>query len=316
MGLLMFFITLHIINNYKYFKFIIPINMKIKTLLSVILLIVLINTSLSAQEQAYKISLAEWSLNPSLFKKTITNMDFPRIAKETYGLDAVEYVSTFFRDKAEDEEYLTQLKNECDKYGVKSLIIMVDGEGNLADTSLSRRNKAVENHYKWVKAAKFLGCHSIRVNAGGRGTMGQMQAAAIDALTKLSDYAADYGINVIVENHGGNSSIGKWLAEIMKSVNRPNCGTLPDLGNFYEYDRYKGVADLMPYAKGVSGKTHDFDENGNETQIDYERMMKIISDSGYKGYIDVEYEGRNLSEDEGIKASIALLKKVIAPYNK
>jgi sugar phosphate isomerase/epimerase len=316
MGLLMFFITLHIINNYKYFKFIKPINMKIKTLLSVILLIVLINTSLSAQEQAYKISLAEWSLNPSLFKKTITNMDFPRIAKETYGLDAVEYVSTFFRDKAEDEEYLTQLKNECDKYGVKSLIIMVDGEGNLADTSLSRRNKAVENHYKWVKAAKFLGCHSIRVNAGGRGTMGQMQAAAIDALTKLSDYAADYGINVIVENHGGNSSIGKWLAEIMKSVNRPNCGTLPDLGNFYEYDRYKGVADLMPYAKGVSGKTHDFDENGNETQIDYERMMKIISDSGYKGYIDVEYEGRNLSEDEGIKASIALLKKVIAPYNK
>jgi sugar phosphate isomerase/epimerase len=316
MSLLMFFITLHIINNYKYFKFIKPINMKIKTLLSVILLIVLINTSLSAQEQAYKISLAEWSLNPSLFKKTITNMDFPRIAKETYGLDAVEYVSTFFRDKAEDEEYLTQLKNECDKYGVKSLIIMVDGEGNLADTSLSRRNKAVENHYKWVKAAKFLGCHSIRVNAGGRGTMGQMQAAAIDALTKLSDYAADYGINVIVENHGGNSSIGKWLAEIMKSVNRPNCGTLPDLGNFYEYDRYKGVADLMPYAKGVSGKTHDFDENGNETQIDYERMMKIISDSGYKGYIDVEYEGRNLSEDEGIKASIALLKKVIAPYNK
>jgi sugar phosphate isomerase/epimerase len=290
--------------------------MKIKSLLSVILLIVLINSGLSAQEQVYKISLAEWSLNRSISKKIITNMDFPRIAKETYGLDAVEYVSTFFRDKAEDEEYLTQLKNECDKYGVKSLIIMVDGEGNLADTSLARRNKAVENHYKWVKAAKFLGCHSIRVNAGGRGTMGQMQAAAIDALSKLSDYAAQFGINVIVENHGGNSSIGKWLAEIMKSVNKPNCGTLPDLGNFYEYDRYRGVADLMPYAKGVSGKTHDFDENGNETQIDYERMMKIISDSGYKGYIDVEYEGNKLSEDEGIKASIALLKKVIAPYNK
>jgi sugar phosphate isomerase/epimerase len=243
-------------------------------------------------------------------------MDFPRLAKETYGLDAVEYVSTFFRDKAEDMEYLTQLKNECDKYGVKSLLIMVDGEGNLADTSLAARNKAIENHYKWVKAAKFLGCHSIRVNAGGRGTMGQMQAAAIDALGRLSAYASDYGINVIVENHGGNSSIGRWLAEIMKAVNRPNCGTLPDLGNFSEYDRYKGVAELMPYAKGVSGKTHDFDENGNETQIDYEKMMKIISDSGYKGYIDVEYEGNKLSEDEGIKASIALLKKVIAPYNK
>jgi sugar phosphate isomerase/epimerase len=290
--------------------------MKTKSLLSVLLISALINISFLAQGQAYKVSLAEWSLNRSIGKGTITNLDFPRITKETYGLDAVEYVSTFFRGKAEDTEYLTKLKNECEKYGVKSLLIMVDGEGNLADTSLANRTKAIENHYKWVKAAKFLGCHSIRVNAGGRGTMGQMQAAAIDALSRLSVYAADYGINVIVENHGGNSSYGKWLAEIMKAVNKPNCGTLPDLGNFYEYDRYKGVTDLMPFAKGVSGKTHNFDENGNETQIDYEKMMKIISDSGYKGYIDVEYEGTKLSEDEGIKATIALLKRVIEPYNK
>lgn len=290
--------------------------MKIKYLLTVPLLLALISTSLLGQEPAYKISLAEWSLNRSIRKGLLTNMDFPRITKETYGLDAVEYVSTFFRDKAEDTEYLTQLKNQCEKYGVKSLLIMVDGEGNLADTSYAARTKAVENHYKWVKAAKFLGCHSIRVNANGRGTMGEMQAAAIDGLSRLSAYAADYGINVIVENHGGNSSYGKWLAEIMKVVNKPNCGTLPDLGNFYEYDRYQGVKELMPYAKGVSGKTRDFDENGNETTIDYEKMMKIISESGFKGYIDVEYEGNKLSEDEGIKATIALLKKVIAPYNK
>lgn len=290
--------------------------MKIKSILSVSLLAVLVSTSMFGQEPAYKISLAEWSLNRSIRKGLLTNMDFPRIAKETYGLDAVEYVSTFFRDKAEDTEYLTQLKNQCEKYGVKSLLIMVDGEGNLADTSYAARTKAVENHYKWVKAAKFLGCHTIRVNANGRGTMGQMQAAAIDGLSRLSAYAADYGINVVVENHGGNSSYGKWLAEIMKVVNKPNCGTLPDLGNFYEYDRYTGVKELMPYAKGVSGKTRDFDENGNETIVDYERMMKIISESGYKGYIDVEYEGNKLSEDEGIKATIALLKKVTAPYNK
>jgi sugar phosphate isomerase/epimerase len=290
--------------------------MKIKSLLITLLSAAFITLNCFAQGQAYKISLAEWSLNRTLRKGTITNMDFPRIAKETYGLDAVEYVNQFFKDKAEDTEYLTKLKNECEKYGVKSLIIMVDGEGNLADTSQAARTKAVENHYKWVKAAKFLGCHSIRVNAGGRGTMGQMQAAAIDALSRLSAYAADFGINVIVENHGGNSSYGKWLTEIMKAVNKPNCGTLPDLGNFYEYDRYKGVTEMMPFAKGVSGKTHDFDENGNETQIDYAKMMKIISDSGFKGYIDVEYEGNKLSEDEGIKATIALLRKVIEPYNK
>jgi sugar phosphate isomerase/epimerase len=290
--------------------------MKKRSLLIALLLAAITSINCFAQEQVYKISLAEWSLNRSLGKGTITNMDFPRIAKETYGLDAVEYVSTFFKGKGEDTEYLTKLKNECEKYGVKNLLIMVDGEGNLADTSLAARTKAIENHYKWVKAAKFLGCHSIRVNAAGKGTMGQMQAAAIDGLSKLSAYASDYGINVIVENHGGNSSYGKWLAEIMKVVNKPNCGTLPDLGNFYEYDRYKGVTEMMPFAKGVSGKTHDFDENGNETQIDYVKMMKIVHDSGYKGYIDVEYEGSKLNEDDGIKASIALLRKVIEPYNK
>jgi sugar phosphate isomerase/epimerase len=255
-------------------------------------------------------------LHRALGKGTVTNLDFPGIAKTAYGLDAVEYVSTFFKGKGEDNGYLTALKDSCAKYKVKSLLIMVDGEGNLADTSMAVRTKAIENHYKWVKAAKFLGCHSIRVNARGVGTKEQVQAAAIDGLGRLSDYAAGYGINVIVENHGGYSSDGIWLSGVMKAVNKKNCGTLPDLGNFYEYDRYQGVTDMMPFAKGVSGKTHDFDENGNETQIDYVKMMKIIADSGYKGYIDAEYEGNKLSEDEGIKASIALLKKVIAPYNK
>jgi sugar phosphate isomerase/epimerase len=290
--------------------------MKTRLLLIAILFLGFTSFNSSGQTPKYKISLAEWSFHNALWKNEMTNLDFPKIAKTKYNLDAVEYVSTFFKGKGEDTQYLTSLKDTCTKYGVKSLLIMVDGEGNLADTSAAVRQKAVENHYKWVKAAQFLGCHSIRVNAAGKGTMGQMQLAAIDGLTKLSDYAAKYNINVIVENHGGNSSIGKWLAEIMKTVNRPNCGTLPDLGNFYEYDRYAGVKDMMPYAKGVSGKTHDFDQDGNETVIDYAKMMKIISDSGFKGYIDVEYEGTKLSEDEGVKASIALVQKVIAPYNK
>jgi len=290
--------------------------MKTRSFLFVVLLLGLICDNSFGQKQEFKISLAEWSLHRALGKGTISNLDFPRITKETYGLDAVEYVSVYFKGKAEDQAYLQSLKDSCTKYDVKSLIIMVDGEGNLADTSLAVRTKAVENHYKWVKAAQFLGCHSIRVNAAGRGTMGQMQAAAIDALARLSDYASGFGINVIVENHGGNSSIGKWLAEIMKTVNKPNCGTLPDLGNFYEYDRFQGVKDLMPYAKGVSGKTYDFDAEGNETKVDYVKIMKIIADSKYSGYIDVEYEGSKLSEDEGIKASIALIKKVIAPYNQ
>jgi sugar phosphate isomerase/epimerase len=290
--------------------------MKIKLFLIVILLAGFSGFTSIGQTPRFKISLAEWSFHIALGKGVMTNLDFPGIAKRKYNLDAVEYVSSFFKGKAEDNQYLTSLKDSCTKNGVTSLLIMVDGEGNLADTSAAARQKAVENHYKWVKAAKFLGCHSIRVNAAGRGTMGQMQAAAIDGLGKLAEYASGFGINVIVENHGGNSSIGRWLTEIMKAVNRPNIGTLPDLGNFYEYDRYQGVKEMMPFAKGVSGKTHDFDAAGNETVIDYEKMMKIIADSGFKGYIDVEYEGTKLSEDEGVKASIALVQKVIAPYNK
>jgi sugar phosphate isomerase/epimerase len=290
--------------------------MKIRLFLMVVLLPVVFNINSYGQEPRFKISLAEWSFHRALEKGEMTNLDFPKIAKSKYNLDAVEYVSIFFKDKAEDNEYLTKLKAECSKYGVKSLLIMVDDEGDLADTSSAVRQKSVENHYKWVKAAKFLGCHSIRVNARGKGTMEQVQLAAIDALGKLSDYAAKYNINVIVENHGGYSSNGIWLSGIMKKVNKPNCGTLPDLGNFYEYDRYQGVTDMMPFAKGVSGKTHDFDKDGNETVIDYVKMMKIISDANFKGYIDVEYEGDKLSEADGVTASIALVKKVIAPYNK
>jgi len=290
--------------------------MKIKSLSLLLLMTGFLCLNSFAQKEAYKISLAEWSLHQALWKGQLSNLDFPRYAKVKYGLDAVEYVSTFFKGKAEDMVYLTSLKDSCTKYGVKSLLIMVDDAGNLADTSLAVRTKSVESHYKWVQAAKFLGCHSIRVNARGQGTMEQVAAAAYDGLKRLSEYAAGFGINVIVENHGSYSSNGKWLSDIMKKVNKPNCGTLPDLGNFYDYDRYQGVTDMMPFAKGVSGKTHDFDANGNETQIDYAKMMKIISDAKYTGYIDAEYEGTKLSEDEGIKASIALIKKVIAPYNK
>jgi sugar phosphate isomerase/epimerase len=288
--------------------------MKIKLFLIVILLAGLFSFS-SFGKPRFKISLAEWSFHRAYEKKEWTNMDFPETAKK-YGLDAVEYVSTFFDGKGEDKDYLTKLKAECTRNGVKSLLIMVDDEGDLGDTSSVNLQKAVENHYKWVKAAKFLGCHSIRVNARGNGTMDQVHNAAVKGLGMLADYAAKYNINVIVENHGGFSSNGKWLSDVMKAVNKPNCGTLPDLGNFYEYDRYKGVEEMMPFAKGVSGKTHEFDKDGNETVIDYPKMMKIIAASKYKGYIDVEYEGDKLSEPDGVKASIALVQKVIAPYNK
>lgn len=267
------------------------------------------------REPLFKISLAEWSLHRTLREGKLTNLDFPKTAKEDYGIDAIEFVNQFFKDKANDREYLADLKKRADDLGVKMLLIMCDGEGALGDADEAKRTKAVENHYRWVEAAKYLGCHSIRVNAQSSGSYDEQLERAADGLRKLSEFGDKHAINVIVENHGGLSSNGEWLAAVMKRVNHKRCGTLPDFGNFNlgggkQYDRYKGVAELMPFAKAVSAKSHDFDDQGNEIHTDYKKMMKIVLDAGYHGYVGIEYEGSKISEPEGIKATKKLLERV------
>jgi sugar phosphate isomerase/epimerase len=263
----------------------------------------------------FEISLAEWSLHRTIFGGKLDNRDFAATAKKEFGIEAIEYVNQFFKDKAKDAAYLAELKKRAGDIGVRTLLIMIDGEGNLGDPDENRRRQAVENHYKWVEAAKALDCHSIRVNAGSAGTYEEQQQRAADGLRRLSEFAATHKLNVIVENHGGLSSNGAWLAGVMKAVNLPNCGTLPDFGNFRIggdewYDRYKGVEELMPFAKAVSAKSHDFDAEGNETKTDYVRMMKIVLATGYSGFVGIEYEGGKLDEFAGIRATKALLEKV------
>ena len=217
----------------------------------------------------------------------------------------------FFKDKAKDKVYLSELKRRCDDINVKSILIMIDGEGHLGEADASKRQQVIDNHKKWVEAAEFLGCHSIRVNAHGVGKNDVEKAAnTTKGLRGLSEFGKEHGINVIVENHGGLSSNGKWLAKVLKDVGLPNCGSLPDFGNFHSYDRYLGIKELMPFAKGVSAKSHDFDDEGNETKTDYVKALKLVLDAGYRGHVGVEYEGRNLSEDEGILATKKLLVKV------
>ena len=261
----------------------------------------------------FEISLAQWSWHRRLRgqqQPKMDNLDFAVNARK-FGFEAVEYVNQFFKDKAEDTSYLAEMKKRAKDNGVESVLIMCDGEGNLGDPDSQRRTQAVENHYKWLEAAKYLGCHSIRVNASSRGTYNQQLELAADGLRRLSIKAVEYKLNVIVENHGGLSSNSEWLTSVIKKVNLPNCGTLPDFGNFPpEADKYKSVEMLMPYARGVSAKSYDFDDNGDETTIDFYRMLKIVVDSGYKGYVDVEYEGRRLSEDQGILATKELLEKI------
>jgi len=262
----------------------------------------------------FKLSIAEWSYHKALFAKKMDNLDFPAKCKEM-GVNGVEYVNQFFKDKAKDMDYLKQLKTRCADHKVKSVLIMIDGEGNLGEPDEAKRQEAVDKHKPWVEAAKFLGCHSIRVNARSSGSYEEQQKLAADGLRRLSEFAKPLGMNVIVENHGGLSSNGAWLAGTIKSVGLDNCGTLPDFGNFRVskeemYDRYKGTAELMPFAKGVSAKSHDFDEQGNEIHTDYKKMLKIVLDAGYRGHIGVEYEGGKLSEEDGVKATLKLLRRL------
>jgi len=265
--------------------------------------------------EPFKISLAEWSLHRALQSKKIDHLDFISLTKTEFGLDAVEYVNSFFFDKAQDQKYLNEMNTRANDHDVKSLLIMCDNEGNLGDPDKNKRNQAVENHYKWAEAAKFLGCHSIRVNARSEGSWDDQVELAADGLRKLTEFGDSIGINTIVENHGGLSSNGKWLAAVMEKVDHPRVGTLPDFGNFRIqgdewYDRYKGMAELMPYAKAVSAKSHEFDANGDETGSDFYRMMDIVLDAGYNGYVGIEYEGSVHSEMEGIRLTNKLLRKI------
>jgi sugar phosphate isomerase/epimerase len=273
----------------------------------------------------FDISLAQWSLHKAFFSKELDPLDFPVIAKKQFGINAVEYVNQFYMDKAKNTSYLNELLKRCKDNDVKNHLIMCDGEGNLGELDDKKRLLAVENHYKWVDAAKYLGCATIRVNAFGVGTAEEVHHAAVDGLGRLSEYAKKENINVIVENHGGYSSNGIWLSSVMKEVNNRNVGTLPDFNNFCleresgkewggncikEYDRYKGTHEMMPYAKGVSAKTIDFDEDGNCVETDYFKMLKIVKEAGFKGYMGIEYEGEKLSEPEGILKTKALIQKV------
>ncbi|MBL8862528.1 MAG: TIM barrel protein [Planctomycetes bacterium] len=263
----------------------------------------------------FRISLAEWSYHRALRSGALRHEDFASVARQVHGLDAVEYVNTFFQDKARDTPYLDGLKQRASDAGVRILLVMIDAEGELGHADPGERQKSVQNHLRWLEAAKRLGCHSIRVNAGGTGPRDEHARRAAESLAKLGDLAAPLDLSVIVENHGGPSSDGAWLAGVMRLAAHPRVGTLPDFGNFRvsaseEYDRYRGVAELMPFARAVSAKSHDFDAAGNETHTDYARMLRIVLDAGYRGYVGIEYEGGGLGEREGIEATRKLLERV------
>lgn len=283
-----------------------------------------LNKPIAKGSRNLKISLAQWSLHLQFFDGSLDPNDFATITMDTYGIDAIEYVNQFYVDSAEDEKFWYRMKERANKAGVKSLLIMVDDEGDLGIADDLQRKKSVENHFKWVNAAKILGCHSVRVNAFGESSKKTYRAAITDSMGQLADYAAKENINVIIENHGLFSSDAKLITEIVEQVDKPNFGTLPDFGNWClsakwgstqgdcdkAYDRYQGVAEFLPYAKAVSAKSYNFNAQGEDRIIDYYKMLKIVKDSEYDGYIGIEYEGEEVGEHEGILATKALMEKV------
>ncbi len=279
-------------------------------------------------EPFFKLSLAQWSIHRMIREEGVDPYSFAEKAKE-WGFTGLEYVSQLYNPELADANYseeamaafVAKSNAEAEKHGMENVLIMIDGQGNLAVNDETERNETVEKHKKWVDAAAAMGCHAIRVNLNGSMVPEEWKVSAVDGLTKLSTYAKTKNINVLVENHGGLSSNGALHAEVMKAVNLDNCGTLPDFGNFCitrnedwsckeEYDKYKGVAELMPYAKAVSAKSNEFDAEGNDTKIDYRKMLKMVKEAGYTGFVGVEYEGKELGETAGIKATRDLLLKV------
>ena len=282
--------------------------------------------SISFGDTPLKIGLAQWSLHRALRSKKLDNLDFAKTAKEKFDIGVVEYVNVFFSDKVNNKEYLNEMVARSVDIGVKNSLIMIDGEGNLGDSNERKRNKAIDNHKKWVEAANYIGCNHIRVNAAGNGSEDEVSKYASDSLQKLGDFSKDFNINIIVENHGGYSSDAQWLVGVIKNTERKNVGTLPDFGNFcvksrpnklsswgglsgcaVEYDKYKGVKEMLPYAKSVSAKSINFDDQGSSIEIDFYKMMKIVKQSGYSEYVSIEYEGNSHSEEEGIRLTKKLM---------
>lgn len=291
----------------------------------------------TADEPFFELSLAQWSIHRMIREGDTDPYNFAKMAKD-WGFSGLEYVSQLYNPELEEADYseeamaafVAKSNEEAEKYGMENVLIMIDGQGNLAVSDAKERKEAVERHYKWVDAAAAMGCHAIRVNLAGSDIPEEWKANSIDGLTQLATYAKDKNINIIVENHGGLSSNAALVAEVMSTVNMDNCGTLPDFGNFCikrkdpenygsgcaeMYDIYKGVTELMPHAKAVSAKSHKFDERGSEIEIDYVKMLQIVKDAGYRGYIGVEYEGDELSEEEGIIATKELLMEAATKLN-
>ena len=310
----------------------------------------LLNNSLFANylSKKLKISLQCFSFASEFYKGKFDLSNFSKIVRETYNLDGAEFWSIPFMGKEKNSIFLNELRQKSNDYGIKNTIILVDlldmqtmKQGNsLASIDKKERNQAVEDHKPWIDAAKSIGCDSIRINLWSDASKQDVTKVSLESISKLLEYSSDKNISIVIENHGGYTGDAKWLVNLIKKINNKNLGTLPDFGtlNFCikrdlsdteifsskclnQYDKYLGVKELLPFAKGISAKSTQFDLKGNETATNFKKMLRLIKKSNFEGYMSIEYEGairdtfsqknNHLSTHDGILATKKLLEKYI-----
>jgi len=257
------------------------------------------------------LAVQQYSFNRQLRDGTFDILDFPKTVVDGTGITALEYFNGHILDKVRDTRFFRELKKRSNDVGATCTMMLCRSDIALDSPDSSTRYNAVEGYIPWMEAVRLLGGNAIRVDCRSDGDFEEQKKYAIDGLRQLCDVAAPFGMNILVENHGGFSSNGKWLADVMSKVEKRNCGTLPDFQNFHGYDPYVGVEELMPYAKIVCAKSKEFDSDGNETNVDYRRMMKIVLDSGFKGSIGIEFEGHGMDPVKGILATKRLIERMV-----
>ena len=301
-------------------------------------------------DQNIKISLQCYSFASSLFTKKMNIIDFPKIVREDFNIDAAEYWNRPMVEKRRDSNFIRELNKRTNDYGLENTFMLVDlinfqtGESkSLCSRDKIERNFAIEEHKEWIEFSKAIGCKGIRVNLWSDNmTRSEVKSISQDSLGELLEFSNKINMSIVIENHGGYTSDAKWLIDLIKSINHPKLGTLPDFGtrNFCikrapktesgifgsqcvdQYDKYKGVKEMLPYAKGISAKSHTFNNDGEEMSTDYKKMINLIKASGFNDYIAIEYEGaimalyakgnsKFLSSHEGILATKKLIEKYI-----
>ncbi len=267
----------------------------------------------SGESPWLKLAVQQYSFNRQLKSGELAMIDYPGTVVEGTGIKALEYFNGHMEEKAGDTGFFEAVRERCDDLGAANTMMLCRGKDALDSSDPSVRSAAIEGYRPWLEATKILGGQYIRVDVRSDGDPDEQKKHAADGLTALCEVAGnEFDMGIVVENHGGHSGNGKWVADLMKTVGLENCGTLPDFQNFKEYDPYLGIEEMMPWAKIVCAKSKEFDEAGNEVNVDYRRMLKIVKDSGFTGYIGIEFEGHGVDPIAGINLTKNLIETVMS----